>query len=203
MVPAPVAVVVAAVAVAALVVVAAPPVPSGRRLRQMSPRAAEGRPPEHARSPDTRLPTPMILDLVAQVLASGASTPRALAAVAHCLDRAGDPAAPGLRAHAARLQAGHGSRPAPLLASSGPGPERTAEVDHELTSALELSAATGAGPVALIRAAADERRRRTQGRRARAAQRLGVLVLLPTGLCLLPAFMLLTVVPLVIDLLLR
>jgi pilus assembly protein TadC len=50
-------------------------------------------------------------------------------------------------------------------------------------------------------AAADQERRR-EGAAARvAAARLGVQVVLPTGLCLLPAFVLLAVVPLVLALL--
>jgi tight adherence protein B len=52
----------------------------------------------------------------------------------------------------------------------------------------------------LVSAAAEERRRRADRRRL-AAARLGVQVLLPTGLCLLPAFVLLTVVPMVLALL--
>jgi tight adherence protein B len=131
------------------------------------------------------------MDLVAEVVASGSAPSRAVAVVGECLDRAHDPAAAALLGLADRLL-GSGSRPA--------GP-RLLVVDA-LDAALALSVATGAGPVALIRAGAEEHRRRAQAEQVRAARRLGVLVLLPTGLCLLPAFVLLTVVPLVIDLVL-
>jgi tight adherence protein B len=51
-----------------------------------------------------------------------------------------------------------------------------------------------------VAAAAQERRRDVAAARV-AAARLAVQVVLPTGLCLLPAFVLLAVVPLVLGLL--
>ena len=75
------------------------------------------------------------------------------------------------------------------------------EGDTPLLPAPELSQRTGMAPVPLVTAAAASRRRRAREAQAVAAQRLGVLVVLPTGLCLLPAFVLLTVAPLVLDLL--
>jgi hypothetical protein len=133
---------------------------------------------------------PMLLDLVAAALAGGAAPPRAVAVVAECLDRSGDPAAAALRAFAVRLTSGQ--------------PTARGDDEHSavasLAAALELAMAVGAGPVGLIRAAAEDRRRQSHDEEVRAAHRLAVLVLLPTGLCLLPAFVLLTVVPIVIDL---
>lgn len=70
----------------------------------------------------------------------------------------------------------------------------------ELLEALQLADRTGIAPAAIVRAAAAEQRRRQAGARASAAQRLGVLGVLPVGLCLLPAFIVLTVVPLVLGL---
>lgn len=67
--------------------------------------------------------------------------------------------------------------------------------------ALQLAVATGLAPGDLVRAAAAEQRRDRAAAQIRAARRLGVLVLLPVGLCLLPAFVALTVVPLVLTLL--
>ena len=52
-----------------------------------------------------------------------------------------------------------------------------------------------------LRAAAEDQRRERASAQAVAVRRLAVLLVLPTGLCLLPAFLLLGVVPLVIDLL--
>ncbi len=71
----------------------------------------------------------------------------------------------------------------------------------DLGSALQLSERTGVAPGPLLRAAAAERRRRGSAAATTAANRLAVLAVLPTGLCLLPAFVLLTVAPLVLALL--
>ena len=76
---------------------------------------------------------------------------------------------------------------------AGPGLE-------EVAVALELAADTGMAPAALVRSAAEQRRRSDVAQRVAAARRLGVLVVLPMGLCLLPAFVVLTVVPVVLAL---
>ena len=67
--------------------------------------------------------------------------------------------------------------------------------------AVALAEATGLGPAGLVRSAAVEQRRRESAAADVAARRLAVLVVLPMGLLLLPAFVLLTVAPLVIVLL--
>lgn len=79
-----------------------------------------------------------------------------------------------------------------LVEPPGMGPVR---------DALELATRTGVAPGSLVRAAAAEHRRQEAAARTRAARRLGVLIVLPVGLCLLPAFVALTVVPLVLALL--
>ena len=73
----------------------------------------------------------------------------------------------------------------------------------DVLASLQLSERTGLAPSTLLRAAAAEHRRRRAAAAAMAAERLAVLAVLPTGLCLLPAFVLLTVAPLVLALLLR
>jgi hypothetical protein len=93
-------------------------------------------------------------------------------------------------------------RPRQAAAPATTAPEPGGRTLEALTSALHLATVTGSGPVALIRAAAQEERSARAAHAVRAARRLGVLVLLPTGLCLLPAFVLLTVVPLVLQLVL-
>ena len=72
-------------------------------------------------------------------------------------------------------------------------PERVLE-------AVELSESSGLPPAALLRARADDLRRERDAAHGRAVNRLGVLLVLPMGLCLLPAFVLLGVVPVVLDL---
>ncbi len=70
-----------------------------------------------------------------------------------------------------------------------------------VAEALQLAVRTGLAPGSLVRAEAAEQRRRETALRIQAARRLGVLVVLPVGLCLLPAFVAVTVLPLVLGLL--
>jgi len=58
----------------------------------------------------------------------------------------------------------------------------------------------GAAPAAALRAARDRHDREADARGVEAAERLGVRVVVPLGLCLLPAFVLLGLVPAVIAL---
>ncbi len=66
---------------------------------------------------------------------------------------------------------------------------------------VDLAQRTGLAPAALVRSAGAEQRRLRYAEQVRAARRLGVMVVLPVGLCLLPAFVLITVVPMVVGLL--
>lgn len=70
-----------------------------------------------------------------------------------------------------------------------------------LADAVRMAAAAGLPPAALVRRAAAEERRRSATARQRAIRRLEVLLVLPVGLCLLPAFVLLGIVPVIVDLL--
>ncbi len=67
---------------------------------------------------------------------------------------------------------------------------------------LWLAARSGLPPTTLIRRSAVEERRRQTAAQLRAVRRLEVLLVVPAGLCLLPAFILLGVAPLVLDLVL-
>lgn len=53
----------------------------------------------------------------------------------------------------------------------------------------------------LLRVEANERRREARARAAEGAQALSVRLMIPLGLCVLPAFLALTVVPLVLTVL--
>lgn len=66
--------------------------------------------------------------------------------------------------------------------------------------ALALAGVAGVPPGALLRRAATDIRRAEQRRIEEATGRLSVMVVLPLGLCFLPAFALLTVVPVVATL---
>ncbi len=70
----------------------------------------------------------------------------------------------------------------------------------DLDEAVQLAGRHGVPPAALIEAAADRRRRAARAAGLVAARRLSVTVMLPTGLCLLPAFFLLAVVPVALGL---
>jgi pilus assembly protein TadC len=150
------------------------------------------------------VPLPLVLDLLAAVLTAGAPVPGALRAVAAALEEVPDPSAPALRDLARSLEAGAPGRGAAGGAAGDGGTRAPAGRDPtmgELLATLHLSAGTGLPPVSLVRAEAARLRRTRRSAQAVAAQRLGVLLVLPTGLCLLPAFVFLTVAPLVLDLL--
>jgi hypothetical protein len=150
----------------------------GRRLRPARPRGPA-------------VPGALVLDLVAAVLAAGAPVPTTLRLVASTLEEHG---VDGTE-HVADLARRHD------LALAEPPPPAGPAWVRVLDRTLLLARDAGVPPrVALTSAAAAERRRRVDRRRL-AAARLGVRVVLPTGVCLLPAFVLLTVVPMVVALL--
>ncbi|MDN5806285.1 MAG: type II secretion system F family protein [Brevibacterium sp.] len=66
---------------------------------------------------------------------------------------------------------------------------------------FEFSEHTGVGPAPLIESVAQELRDSSRRRRQEAAAALGVKLVVPLGVCILPAFLLLSVVPVVISLL--
>lgn len=66
---------------------------------------------------------------------------------------------------------------------------------------FEFSEHTGVGPAPLIESVAQELRDSSRRRRQEAAAALGVKLVVPLGVCILPAFLLLSVVPVVITLL--
>ncbi|WP_170159811.1 type II secretion system F family protein [Frondihabitans australicus] len=70
-----------------------------------------------------------------------------------------------------------------------------------LGEVMALSRASGAPGAELLRSVAATRRREARARSAEAVERLGVLSMLPLGVCILPAFVLVGVVPLALSLL--
>ncbi|WP_146360729.1 type II secretion system F family protein [Arthrobacter yangruifuii] len=71
----------------------------------------------------------------------------------------------------------------------------------DLGPALRFTARTGAPSAAVLYSHADSLRRRRQTEARRRAAALGVRLVMPLGLCSLPAFVALTVVPLLMSLL--
>ncbi|UJP41866.1 type II secretion system F family protein [Cellulomonas palmilytica] len=130
----------------------------------------------------------LLLELVDAAVASGASLPRALRAVGAA---AGGACGGALDAAGAAL----------VLGASWPAAWAGAPPDvHDVRDCLEQAWVSGAapGPALRARAAAVRRERRRRARTAGAA--LGVHLVLPLGLCFLPAFALLGLAPLVLGL---
>jgi tight adherence protein B len=141
------------------------------------------------------MPGPLVLDLVAAVVQGGAPPHTALTAVGAALGESGDPRAGHLLSAAGRV-----SRPAATKLASDTAGAESGRLLGSVEEALFLAARSGLPPTALVRRAAEEERRRQLSAQLRAIRRLEVLLVIPAGLCLLPAFVLLGIVPLVIDL---
>lgn len=123
-------------------------------------------------------------DLLAAVLGSGASVPRALAALGEAVAGAG-----GERHVIA-------SR---ILRLGGSWEEACRDLGAPAyLEPLRLAWVEGIAPGPLLRAAAAQVRFRRTAAAREAAERLAVRLVLPLGLCLLPAFVLMGLVPVVI-----
>lgn len=123
------------------------------------------------------------LDLVAICLTSGLPIPVALTLTA---DATGDRSGLGRIARSMTIggqELGDDDRLLPVL------------------DVFEFSERTGVGPAPLIESVAKELRASSRRRRQEAAAALGVKLVVPLGVCILPAFLLLSVVPVVISLL--
>jgi hypothetical protein len=154
------------------------------------------------------MPAPLVLDLIAAVVQSGAPPVAALRSVGASLSTAGDDRgadlllAAGRLAHRPPAEADAGTALGPFdvdadLGTVDRGAERLIVTVEE---ALALAARSGLPPTGLVRRAAAEQRRRQISAQLKAIRRLEVLLVIPAGLCLLPAFVLLGVVPLVVKL---
>lgn len=167
----------------------------GAALAAAGPRAISRLEPRAARRQREQLlaELPLALDLLASCLAGGAPLPGAARAVAAALP---GPAGARLSAVAAALDVASPPGEAwALLGGSSP--------DDPLAPAARAlaRAADGGAPVAqaVSRLAADARAD-AAAHGEEAARRVGVLAVAPLGLCFLPAFVLLGVVPVVVGL---
>jgi pilus assembly protein TadC len=139
------------------------------------------------------MPGPLVLDLIAAVVQSGAPPQAALRSVGASLSTAGDP-----RGEELLLASGRLGRSG--AADDGPVDPGSSRLIATVEQALVLAARSGLPPTALVRRAAAEQRRRQISAQLKAIRRLEVLLVIPAGLCLLPAFVLLGIVPLVVEL---
>jgi hypothetical protein len=161
------------------------------RLRRLELRSGGGTPtPTRRRADATRdgaAELAMLLDLLGAALAAGAP----LATALDCVDRA----LPAPRVH-------------PLnrvrdvaLSGSLEALTDTDDVPAVLLRALRRSGRSGSRLAVQLRLLADDTRAEAAGAALDRARRVGVLAVLPLGLCCLPAFMLLAVAPLAAGLL--
>jgi pilus assembly protein TadC len=136
---------------------------------------------------------PLLADLVAACVSAGATIDAALDAATAATD---GPLADDVRtaSNTARLGVPARAAWAPLLAPERPAPVRA------LARAVVRSAESGAAPAALLRTVADDARAAARTAGEVAARRAAVAAVLPLGLCFLPAFVLLGIVPLVAGL---
>jgi pilus assembly protein TadC len=134
---------------------------------------------------------PLGADLLAAALKGGTAVDRSIGAVAEAL---GGPLGDRLQRIARSLRLG--AEPAEAWAHLSGIPE----AERLVASAVRSSASGGALAGALERLAGDLRSDRSVAVEA-AAERAGVLIVLPLGLCFLPAFVLAGLVPIVIALL--
>lgn len=131
----------------------------------------------------------LALDLLAGLLESGQGLVNGLALLSEHLPGASAvaPVASQLRLGASWDEAWSGTEDVPGL--------------DELRRELHFAHTTGAPTAALLRATAASLRRSRKRRAEQAAAELGVRLVLPLGLCQLPAFLCLGIVPLVLTLL--
>lgn len=133
---------------------------------------------------------PMVADLMAACLASGASTAAATRATAEAL---GGPVSHILNQCVVQFNLGAGPTQVwrPLAAEPSLAP---------IARAILRSAETGAPLTAVLLRVADDLRLARRAQLEQAAKTVGVKAVGPLGLCFLPAFMLLGVVPLIASL---
>ncbi|NQU36189.1 MAG: type II secretion system F family protein [Actinobacteria bacterium] len=164
---------------AAAVAIAGP-----RLLRRMEPGD------ERRRRVQIEVSAAMVADLLAACLASGASTPAATGATASAV---GGPTAELLNQCVAQFELGADHRRvwAPLMGEPALAP---------IARAILRSAETGAPLTATLLRVGDDLRSTRKAQLDQAAQAVGVKAVGPLGLCFLPAFMLLGVVPLIASL---
>jgi pilus assembly protein TadC len=134
---------------------------------------------------------PLALDLLAACLVGGAPTVDAVRAVAAALT---GPCAARLARVGAALEVGSPPSDAWRALGEGPGPAGAA------ARALSRAADGGAPVAAAVARVAADARREAGARAERAARRAGVLAVGPLGLCFLPAFLLLGVMPAIVGL---
>lgn len=175
---------------ALLLAVALLAAPGGRRIRVRAGRVADRRRSPFRRGPVDPLALASALDIFAVCLSAGMAVSGA-AAVTAC---SAPPALGAVLRRAADL----------LALGADPDTAWSARSDDQVCQALmrlaRRSAASGAALAMGVAELAEKSRRDAEHRAAAAAERAGVLIAGPLGLCFLPAFICVGVVPVVIGL---
>jgi Flp pilus assembly protein TadB len=133
---------------------------------------------------------PLLADLLAAMLAGGATLRAALAAAG---DAVGEPTAGAVRDVVAAVDLGA----EPIAAWRGAGPP---EVHQPVIDAVERASTSGAPVAHLLTRIADDLRRERAVQLEVAARSAGVRAVAPLAACFLPAFILVGVVPVVASL---
>lgn len=155
------------------------------RLADLTRRAAPSGP---ATGPAGQVEIGVLLELLGAAVRAGASVPRALEAVGRAV---GGPDGAALHRAGAAIVLGAGWTEAWAGA-----PPRLAVV----RSALGLAWEQGAAPGESLRAAGEQLRADQQALARQAAARLAVHLVLPLGVCFLPAFLLIGLLPVLLSL---
>ncbi len=134
------------------------------------------------------------LDLLAIAVSGGASFSRAESTVAVAQKRFGTDIATA----STRVPAVVPGKNAISGADGNSGPGESAPKSKAVRTILDLSSRAGVPAAVLLRSEAAEQRRSARSDAERRAATLSVTLMLPLGLCILPAFMLLGVAPLLI-----
>ncbi|MDD7385223.1 MAG: type II secretion system F family protein [Actinomycetaceae bacterium] len=145
------------------------------------------RPRPHARIVLPDIDPAMMVDLLVAALQGGASIPRALEALDDSLAYQAEPA--GLRPVAQFLLMG---------ADWDTAWEQVDQRLDGLKDALEPAWVDGAAPVPLLQRAAESYRASRSRRSREAAEKLGARLVLPLGVCFLPAFVAIGIVPVIV-----
>ncbi|MDS1270020.1 type II secretion system F family protein [Lipingzhangella sp. LS1_29] len=169
-----------------LALLAATILAAGGWVRHRLRHAARNRIQQHR----IRTDLPIAVDLLVSAIRAGSHHAGALATVGTAI---GGPLGASLERAARQLHLG--ARADEVWGRSGDPPELAA-----LGRVLTRTGATGASPADALAAFAEECRDRLRAQYTARAQRVSVLVVLPLGLCFLPAFLLLGVLPFVVGL---
>lgn len=140
---------------------------------------------------ETPVSAGVLVELVAAMLDAGVPVDRSLTVLGKTVD---GPSGAALRTVGNGLSLGLPWKQAWSAAGSLPLPV------HDLRSALTFSAVSGAPSASALRAASAQVRRAEHRRAEAAAERLAVQLVVPLGLCSLPAFIAWGIVPVLIGL---